>query len=133
MKSIEGYIKEMEEDTTLSTENAYSRQLKHPSVHHKWAQRKYVHSCNLYKLKTQLEEYIRSNSDQDKKLNKLSDTKLRYKFSNTEDAILLKRQITEEQLILDYINDVMEIMKAMHFGFTNIKNFIKDEFFMMGD
>ncbi len=124
---IDKYAKEMEIDTELSLLNLRDRQLSQPNIRHKWLYRLMQHKRKKAQLNFKLSQIIDNRSQEEIKLSRLSMPKLKAKIDKESDVISIKRQIQEENEVIDYLDSVQSILSSMSFDMKNLVELLKLE------
>ena len=129
MSTLDKYMEEMVQDTSVDNFNLLDIQMKLPAIKHKWVGRLMRHKYEVKELRRQKELLIR---DLTVKLINESPVKLAQpiaekKVSKVDSVLKIDSKIKEIYLVIEYLEKVEKIFSSMTFDIKNVTEIMKLE------
>ena len=129
MSTLDKYMEEMVQDTSVDNFNLLDIQMKLPAIKHKWVGRLMRHKYVVKELRKEKELLIR---DLTTKL--ISDSPVKIaepiaekKVSKVDSVLKIDAKIKETYLIIEYLEKVEKIFSSMTFDIKNVTEIMKLE------
>jgi hypothetical protein len=123
---LQKYDEEFEMDVTQNILNLSEVVYRHPNTQHKWIHRLRQHQRQIIILNRKVEEYIKNSANSlRQEYPKISEVKLKSSISNNEEYIESKRQIEDEKMIVDHLEQYIKILQQMGYNFKISTEHIK--------
>lgn len=127
MDIIEKYTKEFEMDAELNQVNLKDRQYKHPTIRLKWWYRLRQHQRKMIEIKRDIEKLILVKTVKEQQMSNISGRAVSEKLKSDPDIIEMKRDLIDEEEVVDYIDGLLTILAGMGFDMKNLVELIKME------
>lgn len=129
MSTLDKYMEEMVQDTSVDNFNLLDIQMKLPAIKHKWVGRLMRHKYEVKELRKQKELLIR---DLTVKLINESPVKIAQpiaekKVSKVDSVLKIDSKIKEIYLVIEYLEKVEKIFSSMTFDIKNVTEIMKLE------
>jgi len=127
-KIFETYCKELEEDLKINQLNLKDKSLVIPGIKHKWVSRLIRHKQNLISLKQAKKQTKQKIAEELGKAHiGLSLPTLDKKAEEHELIQKVNNSISNEELIIEYLEKVLDVTKTISYDVRNIVDIIKIE------
>lgn len=129
MEVYNQYIEELKADTQVSEINLKEKALFLPGIKAKWVARLVQHKNNLNKLEKNKTSAIAKLIEQYKKESpiKLHTGVVKEKAEASDEVREINEKITQEKLILEFLEKVEKIFSSMSFDLSNIVKIVQLE------
>ena len=119
---IDLYSNELKPEISINKLNLDDHQTKLPSLKHKWASRYINHKRKLIKLKLEKKDLYRSlvNEHLEQSPVKISISIAEKSVLNNQKLIDIDRKISEEELLLEYLDKVQNIVNNIQWDIKNL-------------
>lgn len=123
------YIEELKTDTAVSEIDLKEKALYLPGIKAKWVSRLILHKNQVNKLEKQKANTIRDLIELYKKEApiKLHNTVVKEKAEQSSQVLEITEKISQEKLILDFLERVEKIFSSMSFDISNIVKIVQLE------
>lgn len=123
------YIEELKEDTKVDEINLKEKALYLPGIKAKWVARIINHKNNLNRLEKQKPKLINDLIEDIKKESpiKLHNTIAKEKAESLPEVQELNQKISDEKIIIEFLDKVEKIFSSMSFDISNIVKIVQLE------
>ena len=129
MSTLDKYMEEMVQDTSVDNFNLLDIQMKLPAIKHKWVGRLMRHKYEVKELRKEKELLIRELTT--KLINespvKIAEPIAEKKVSKVDSVLKIDAKIKEIYLVIEYLEKVEKIFSSMTFDIKNVTEIMKLE------
>ena len=129
MSTLDKYMEEMVQDTSVDNFNLLDIQMKLPAIKHKWAGRLIRSKIEISKLEKKKHAIVDAAVKQliEQSPVKLSVPLARNRVEDLETVVAVKEEIVNLKLIIEFLEKVERILNSMTFDIKNLTEIMKLE------
>ncbi len=129
MSTLDKYMEEMVQDTSVDNFNLLDIQMKLPAIKHKWVGRLMRHKYEVKELRKEKELLIRELTVKliSESPVKIAEPIAEKKVSKVDSVLKIDAKIKETYLVIEYLEKVEKIFSSMTFDIKNVTEIMKLE------
>ena len=129
MSTLDKYMEEMVQDTSVDNFNLLDIQMKLPAIKHKWVGRLMRHKYEVKELRKEKELLIRELTVKliSESPVKIAEPIAEKKVSKVDSVLKIDAKIKEIYLVIEYLEKVEKIFSSMTFDIKNVTEIMKLE------
>ncbi len=129
MSTLDKYMEEMVQDTSVDNFNLLDIQMKLPAIKHKWVGRLMRHKYEVKELRKEKELLIRELTAKliSESPVKIAEPIAEKKVSKVDSVLKIDAKIKETYLVIEYLEKVEKIFSSMTFDIKNVTEIMKLE------
>ena len=129
MSTLDKYMEEMVQDTSVDNFNLLDIQMKLPAIKHKWVGRLMRHKYEVKELRKEKELLIRELTIKliSESPVKIAEPIAEKKVSKVDSVLKIDAKIKETYLVIEYLEKVEKIFSSMTFDIKNVTEIMKLE------
>ena len=129
MSTLDKYMEEMVQDTSVDNFNLLDIQMKLPAIKHKWVGRLMRHKYEVKELRKEKELLIRELTVKliSESPVKIAEPIAEKKVSKVDSVLKIDAKIKDTYLVIEYLEKVEKIFSSMTFDIKNVTEIMKLE------
>ena len=129
MSTLDKYMEEMVQDTSVDNFNLLDIQMKLPAIKHKWVGRLMRHKYEVKELRKEKELLIRELTAKliSESPVKIAEPIAEKKVTKVDSVLKIDAKIKETYLVIEYLEKVEKIFSSMTFDIKNVTEIMKLE------